>query len=1091
MVDMIKIKSSILKSSASLATVTAKSHFLQVCMDNRVMPKGFMLKFSLQTGLPEESADKFCGIVKNILSDASFNLLNATLQAEGCKSEMLYKNVIDIFDSLDMAEKSPFINLAVAKFKKILLLRTKIHGKKLRKILGYPQSIIPDLDDVVSIFETKISSTVVTDHIDSAQPNYDWFDYDEFPPLDVSVRRDWTLDIQENSSQLAEGTSLLVEEGSVRLRDLDKSNLGGENLDSSSVADAWITSTPCPPSTSTSVQVDPHIIQNMSDVLLEDQNFPVRSQSGSDMPVSQSPIQIVDYSSSNFKPLILHDIEVSDSVISLLKKGPTFSPTPLDPPDLAIIQDDLWDWKERVRWAYAFRKKKLMEDPDANLDAEPFVKPPWYSRTERSAPKASEEIELFLSSVEASLLSSNNFVHFPSNISTAESKAFTELRLLKNEGVSVFLQDKSSRFVVAKRDIIEAKVDEDMSDSTRYAKIEEDDTNDILKQIEEWYKKQKKNLSEVEVDILDWLVNKDAKPGKLKVLIKTHKAGLPVREVFSVCSQPVENLSSFVQFCYLGPIVNSGVLKWRLKDTTDLIKFIHSVNDYLRENRVSSKISICSIDIKNMFPSIFKNLALPAIKVRLVEKGYGRAEVKAVLEALEIIRDGTRVKWGLDTIKQIDGCSLGPADSCDYSDIALDAFLQVLVPKVEEALGVDLLKFLRFFRDDGLFIFLGNGKIVLDMLEILNSEREELSFTTEYCPCGDVLGCCISCERAIPFLDCKISVYSVETDEGFSISQLKTVTYSKPTDVHHYIEPTSCTPNLHRKSLSIIKGVAHRLRVTNMLDDDLLSALNVFSGYLVASGYDKSTILKHFTDVLNISNRSLVFREKYVDPSFKIAFVTGMHPGLPNVQKLFDRFYPVISSCPFSSKVLPRDALISTSRKLPNLSSILAGNPFKVSQPSSLLKGFQKVQNCKCKICKEGFFTSKVFPQVSKDRGYALPAPIDCRSSNVVYLIICSCGQYYVGRTEHPRPRWANHKSHVRTSYTKSCNLASHCVAKHKHLLGEDKLYELGDVKTAFKFILLEALGPSGSIDELKKKEAIWRTRLESWAPIGLNTRDD
>ena len=331
----------------------------------------------------------------------------------------------------------------------------------------------------------------------------------------------------------------------------------------------------------------------------------------------------------------------------------------------------------------------------------------------------------------------------------------------------------------------------------------------------------------------------------------------------------------------------------------------------------------------------------------------------------------------------------------------------------------------------------------------------------------------------------------METDDGISIPQLKTVTYSKPTDVHHYIEPTSCTPNLHRKSLSIIKGVAHRLRVTNMLDEDLLSAINVFSGYLVASGYDKSTILKHFTNVLNVSNRSLVFKEKVVDSSFKIAFVTGMHPGLPNVQKLFDRYYPVISSCPFSSKVLPRESLISTSRKRPNLSSILAGNPFKVPQPPLCLKGFQKVSNCKCKICKEGYFTSRVFPQVSKDRAYSLPGPIDCRSINVIYLIICSCGHYYVGRTENPRSRWANHKSHVRTAYTKSCNLASHCVAKHKHLVGENKLYEVDEVKVAFKLILLEALGPNISLDELKKKEGVWRTKLESWAPIGLNTRDD
>ena len=226
------------------------------------------------------------------------------------------------------------------------------------------------------------------------------------------------------------------------------------------------------------------------------------------------------------------------------------------------------------------------------------------------------------------------------------------------------------------------------------------------------------------------------------------------------------------------------------------------------------------------------------------------------------------------------------------------------------------------------------------------------------------------------------------------------------------------------------------------------------------------------------------------DCCFKIALVTDMHPALPNVQKLFDRFYPIIKSCPFSSKVLPRKSLISTSRKLKNLSAILASNPFLSPQPPTQLKGFQKLSGCRCKICQEGFFTAIVYPQVSKDRGFTLLDPISCSSTNVIYLIICSCGKYYVGRTDKPRARWANHKSHIRTSFT-DCNLASHCVKYHDHLVGAHTLYDLDEVKSSLKFILLESLGGEASLEDLKFKENIWRNRLESWAPLGLNTRND
>ena len=344
-----------------------------------------------------------------------------------------------------------------------------------------------------------------------------------------------------------------------------------------------------------------------------------------------------------------------------------------------------------MRWAFFFRNRTLQEDPQADISCRAqFNKPPWYSRSDKLAPIASEEVELFLALVRKTVLSPAGFSNFLPNISSNESSALKEIRLLKQQGFSVFLQDKASRFVIAKRAVIEDKVDVDLDDSTRYTKLEEDDTGDILLKIVSWWSKSKSHLTTVDEDILNWLVNPEAKAGKLKVLLKTHKPNLPVREVFSVCSQPVENLSAFLQYSYLGPIVNSGVLKWRLRDTKEFIQFVHGFNDFIRENKISSPLSLCTVDIKNMFPSIFKELAFPAIKKQLERRGHSRLEVQAVLEALEIVRDGTRVKWKEDIIKQVEGCSLGPADSCDYSDIALDSFLQILIPRLDTVLVLDL-----------------------------------------------------------------------------------------------------------------------------------------------------------------------------------------------------------------------------------------------------------------------------------------------------------------------------------------------------------------------------------------------------------------
>ena len=216
-----------------------------------------------------------------------------------------------------------------------------------------------------------------------------------------------------------------------------------------------------------------------------------------------------------------------------------------------------------------------------------------------------------------------------------------------------------------------------------------------------------------------------------------------------------------------------------------------------------------------------------------------------------------------------------------------------------------------------------------------------------------------------------------------------------------------------------------------------------------------------------------------------------MHPALPNVNRIFDRFYPIIGGCPVSSKILPRRSLIATNRKLPNLSSLLASNPFCCQPPNSQLKGFHKSNGCSCKVCSESFFTSMVYSPSFPDRGFTINKSLNCQSRNVIYQVVCHCGRNYIGRTINPNDRWANHKSHIRLE-EKTCNLATHCIEKHRgSMVGKTKLRGVEEIKSFLKFTLVDCVGENGSQEELKKLEDRWRDRLTSWAPLGLNTRED
>ena len=333
----------------------------------------------------------------------------------------------------------------------------------------------------------------------------------------------------------------------------------------------------------------------------------------------------------------------------------------------------------------------------------------------------------------------------------------------------------------------------------------------------------------------------------------------------------------------------------------------------------------------------------------------------------------------------------------------------------------------------------------------------------------------------------------ITLDDGLNVFQLKTQTYAKPTDVHRYIPPSSCTPNLSSKSPSIIKGVAHRLRMTNMLDKDLISALNLYSGYLEASGYDRGAILQHFNAIVETSNEALIDSSRVPDSSFKCPLVIQIHPALPDLRAIIKKYQSILATCPLASVIFPVGTFFPAYRKLPSLSTLLLKNPFHFSNSSlpAQQTGFFQSPDCRCKLCKEAHFCSSVASPALPGRGFHLSQHLNCRSQMVVYMIVCKlCQNAYIGQTQDPRQRWSSHKSHIRLA-SPTCNMATHCSNLHPlEMVGETKLKDTDAIRSFLQFTILERAVDESPVT-LTRLEEKWRNNLRSWFPLGLNTRDD
>ena len=58
-------------------------------------------------------------------------------------------------------------------------------------------------------------------------------------------------------------------------------------------------------------------------------------------------------------------------------------------------------------------------------------------------------------------------------------------------------------------------------------------------------------------------------------------------------------------------------------------------------------------------------------------------------------------------------------------------------------------------------------------------------------------------------------------------------------------------------------------------------------------------------------------------------------------------------------------------------------------------------------------------------------------------------------------------------------------------MVGVGKLVTTEDIMKQLTFTLHESVGEQGGLEDLKVLEGRWRDKLQSWAPLGLNTKDD
>ena len=290
------------------------------------------------------------------------------------------------------------------------------------------------------------------------------------------------------------------------------------------------------------------------------------------------------------------------------------------------------------------------------------------------------------------------------------------------------------------------------------------------------------------------------RPGNMYLNPKAHKPPLyPGRMITTGCGLYIENLSALTAY-----ELKKAILDYRIIDTPHFLRKIGNLNE--STILLGQEVIHVAIDISNILTNIPRDMGIQQFTKHLNERSSCDQlfSTECIISALEITLDYNIALFNGITYRQERGAAMGPKNSCEYTDCAMDN-IDILVNEGDIEHGPPHRPaFWGRLRNDIYMAWPGTVEELLKFMDWLNSIHPDLVFTYDYSKDG------------VEFLD--TYVYAVG-------DVFHTKLYSKPSDTHCYLIPTSC----HRSHVlkNIPYGVVRRVRQNNSEDTNVHRSINI------------------------------------------------------------------------------------------------------------------------------------------------------------------------------------------------------------------------------------------------------------------------
>ncbi|XP_078540042.1 uncharacterized protein LOC144825001 [Lissotriton helveticus] len=654
------------------------------------------------------------------------------------------------------------------------------------------------------------------------------------------------------------------------------------------------------------------------------------------------------------------------------------------------------------------------------------------------------EIGIFEKIVTSKLQNITKYIpRTPYNISIDEHNALLQLK--ESTQTIVKSCDKGGGIAIFDTTNYIEKMVNMLSDTKYYSRITKDPTSIIKNKITRLISKALGNGDICQKEH-DYMNIGNPKMASIYGIPKVHKneQDPPLRPIVTTIGSVTEPISKYID-AILRPHIEK--IPGHIKDTR------HVITQFEDTSFNAHRQWMVTLDVESLYSNIPCEGAMEATKW-FIESFNIDCNMSFILDCLQIILDNNIFEFAGQLYKQIRGVSMGASCAPTIANIYVALFEEKFIFN-EVAPFFESIFYWSRFIDDIIFIWDDNEDVLQEFVSWLNACDPNLKFTEKMS------------NSEIEFLDLNIKHH-----EGKLIMDL----FTKPTARNTLLHYSSFHPSSQKDSIPFSQFLRLRRNCTRLTDYD--QRATVMKEKFLERGYPHRLIRDSFKRARYYDRQHLLTGTN-VKRDASLVFVTRHSMLNKQIQQILYANWHILNVNKSGNEIINKPLFAYKKNK--NIKDIVVRSRMPTQKAMSqrdIITGAPVIGNHRCGICKICPLTIETAEFTFNNITIPLLTMTNCKTTNIVYLLICPCNKGYVGESSRSVcTRITEHKSAIRTRKI-NAPLVSHYL---------DKDHKPEDIQWV---VLEKIVAKAGiNIDKIRRKrEVFWIFTLDTFKS-GLNSK--